>query len=253
MLKKIIAVLFLALLAGCTTYYNPVTQKTEYTMYSEQDEIDMGVAADNKMQKENKILETPARIKEIIQKIGKSSDRPNLTYTVRVMENDEVNAFALPGGYIYLYSGLLKETPSSDELANIMGHEVAHVCARDGVNQMQKSIMYSIPAQILLQNRSAAIQNAVDAAFTLGMLKYSRSQELRADTYGVTYAYRAGYNPEGMITFFNKLKDIESKSPSLNLSFLRSHPDIAERIENVRNVIGTLKPGSVSTWQKNTP
>lgn len=251
-MKKTFLVLCLLLLAGCATYYNPVTQKTEYTMYSEQDEIDMGVAADNKLQKENKIVETPANVMEIMRKIGKTSDRPNLNYTVRVIENEEVNAFALPGGYIYLYTGLLEKVESDNEIANIIGHETAHICARDGVNQMQKSIIYSIPAQILLQNRSAAIQQAVDAAFSLSMLKYSRSQELRADTYGVTYANRAGYDPGGMITFFNKLQAIEKKSSSLNITFLQSHPDIAERIANVKTVMETLAPDSGSTWKKNT-
>lgn len=251
-MKKIIIVLFIALLAGCTTYYNPVTQKTEYTAYSEQDEIDMGIAADNKLQKENKIIETPAKITGMAQKIGTVSDRPSLNYTVRIMENEEVNAFALPGGYIYLYTGLLEKIASDDEIANIVGHEIAHICARDGVNQMQKTLIYSIPAQILLQNRSAAIQQAVDAAFTLTMLKYSREQELRADKFGVNYAYRAGYNPEGMITFFKKLQEIEDKSPSINISFLRSHPNIPERIEKARAVIQTLKPGSGSTWQHDT-
>lgn len=252
-MRKILFVLCIAMLAGCTQYYNPVTQKTEYTMYSEQDEIDMGVAADSKMQEENKVLETPAKIRELMKKIGTASDRSNLNYTIRIIESEEVNAFALPGGYIYLYTGLLDRIENYDELANILGHEAAHICARDGVNQMQKSIMYSIPAQILLQNRSAAIQNAVNAAFTLSMLKYSRSQELRADTLGVTYAYRAGYNPEGMISFFKKLQKIEGQSSSLNITFLRSHPDIAERIGNVRAVIKELKPVSGSTWKKNTP
>ncbi len=252
-MKKITVVLCFMLLAGCTAYYNPVTQKTEYTVYSEQDEIDMGTAADEKMRKENKILATPAKITEMAQKIGRASDRPELNYVIRIMENEEVNAFALPGGYIYLYTGLLDKVASNDEIANIIGHETAHICARDGVNQMQKSIMYSIPAQILLSNRSAAIQQAVDAAFTLTMLKYSREQELRADKLGVTYAYRAGYDPEGMIGFFRKLEEMEGTSSSTSLTFLRSHPVISERIENVRNVIAGLKPVSNSTWQKNAP
>ncbi|MBN1445395.1 MAG: M48 family metalloprotease [Candidatus Omnitrophica bacterium] len=251
-MKKIFfAVILACLLAGCTTYYNPVTKKTEYTVYSEQDEIDMGAAADEKLQKENKIIETPARIRQIGEKIGTVSDRPGLKYTIRIMENEEVNAFALPGGYIYLYTGLLDRSDSYDEIANVVGHEIAHVCARDGVNQMQKTLLYSIPAQILLQNRSEAIKQAVDAAFTITMLKYSREDEIRADTLGVTYAHRAGYNPEGMIAFFQKLQELENKSSSLQINFLRSHPDINARIENVRAVIKTLKPSSGSTWQYN--
>ncbi len=252
-MKRIFLTLLVLFLSGCATYYNPVTQKTEYTIYSEQDEIDMGTAADKKIQKEYKVVDTPAEIKKIFQKVASVSDRPNLNYTIRVIENKEVNGFALPGGFVYLHTGLIEKTESNDELACIIGHEITHICARDGVNQMQKSILYSIPASILLQNRSAAIKQAVDAVFTLSMLKYSRTQELRADTLGVTYAYRAGYNPEGMLTFFKKLQKIEeSSSSSTTIPFLRSHPNTADRIENVRNVIQKLRADPGSTWQKRT-
>ncbi|NLG12446.1 MAG: M48 family metalloprotease [Elusimicrobia bacterium] len=240
-MKRYLIVLLSFFLVGCATYYNPVTEKEEYTIYSEEEEIELGVAIDNKLQKENKILETPAYIKIIADKVGKKSDRPNLNYTVKVIENEEINAFATPGGFIYLYTGLLDKIESNDEIANIIGHEMGHICARDGINQMQKSLLYSIPASIILQNRSAAIQKAVDTAFTLTMLKYSRDQELRADKLGVTYAYKANYNPEGMISFFKKLQDIEEKKSTPNITFLASHPDIANRIENVEKVIKNLK------------
>ena len=241
-MKKIVIIVCLSLLfAGCATYYNPVTEKAEYTIYTEKDEIDMGIAIDKKLQKENKIVETPDYIKEIVEKVGKKSDRPDLSYTVRVIENKEINAFATPGGFIYLYTGLLEKVESNDEIANVIGHEIGHICARDGINQLQKTLLYSIPANILLSNKSAAIQNAVDAAFTITMLKYSREQELRADKLGVTYAYNSGYNPEGMISFFKKLQDIEKKTPTLKITFLASHPDIADRIKNVEKVISDLK------------
>jgi len=241
-MKRIFIIVCLSLLlGGCVTYYNPVTKKTEYTIYTEQDEIEMGMAIDKKIQRENKIVETPQNIKEIVEKIGKVSDRPNLTYTVRVIKNDEVNAFAVPGGFIYLYTGLLEKASSEDEIANVIGHETGHICARDGIDQLQKTLLYSIPTSILLSNKSAAIKKTIDAAFTITMLKYSREQELRADKLGVTYAYRAGYNPEGMISFFKKLQDIEKKSPSLKITFLSSHPDIADRISNVEKVIKELQ------------
>ncbi|MCX8082033.1 MAG: M48 family metallopeptidase [bacterium] len=241
MKRILIVVLFTFLLTGCATYYNPVTEKSEYTIYTEKDEIDMGIAIDKKLQKENKVVETPDYIKEIVEKVSKKSDRPDLKYTVRIIENKEINAFAVPGGFIYLYTGLLEKVESNDEIANIIGHEIGHICARDGINQLQKTLLYSIPASILLKNRSAAIQKAVDTAFTLAMLKYSREQELRADKLGVTYAYYSDYNPEGMISFFRKLQDIEKKSPSLKITFLASHPDIEDRISNVEKVIRELK------------
>jgi len=240
-MKRVLLFLLLFVFAGCATYYNPVTQKVEYTLYSEQDEMDMGISADKKIRSEYKVVETPAQVQKIGQRVAAASDRPKLPYTFSVIENKEVNAFALPGGFIYLHTGLLEKVSSEDELACVIGHEIAHINARDGVNNLEKAILYSIPSQILLSNRSKAIQQAVDAAFNITMLKYSREAELRADTYGVKYAHRAGYNPLGMINFFQKLEEMEKRNPSLQIPFLQSHPVVSERIKNIQNVIKTLE------------
>jgi len=231
----------LLILAGCATYYNPVTQKSEYTLYSEQDEIEMGAAIDKKLQAEQKVEDAPEKIKKMGEKVAAASDRPNIRYTFRIIESEDINAFALPGGFIYLHTGLLEKADSDDEIASIIGHEIAHVAARDGVNRLQKSLLYSIPSQILLSNRSKAIQQAVDTAFSLAMLKYSRDEELRADTFGVKYAHGAGYDPGGMLTFFEKLQEMEEENPSIQITFLRSHPIVSERIKNVKETIKKLE------------
>jgi predicted Zn-dependent protease len=201
----------------------------------------MGIAADKKIGEEYKVLPATDRLKRIGNRVAAASDRPNISYTFQIVENNEINAFALPGGFIYVHTALLEAVENDDELANIIGHEIAHIVARDGVNNMQKSILYSIPSQILLSNRSEAIKEAVGAAFNITMLKYSREAEIRADSYGVRYAYKAGYKPEGMLTFFKKLQSIESKNTSVQVTFLRSHPVVSERIKNVQNVIMTLR------------
>ena len=240
----ILPIFLIFLLSGCATFYNPVTKKEEYTLYTEKDEIDIGKAIDRKIQREFKIVPTPERVKKIGQKIANVCDRPNLKYTFRVIKGKEINAFSVPGGFVYLYTGLLEKITSDDELACIIGHEIGHICARDGVHRLQAQILYSIPATILLsKTRSAAIQKSVDTVFTLTMLKYSREEELRADSLGVTYAYRAGYNPEGMIKFFLKLKKIEEKNPAIIPVFLRDHPDVDARIKNVKETIKKLKNG----------
>jgi len=237
---KIILVVLLFIFSGCATYYNPVTKKVEYTFYSEKDEIDMGVAMDKKLQKELKIVSTPAKIEEIGQKIANACDRPNLKYTFRVVEGEDINAFSIPGPFVYIYTGLLKNA-EDDEIACVIGHEIGHICARDGVHRLQTQLLYSIPAAVLLSNaRSEAIQKSVDTIFNLTMLKYSREDELRADALGVIYAYRAGYKPEGMITFFRKLQEIEKKNPKIIPAFLSDHPDIEERIKNVQATITNL-------------
>jgi len=243
MIKKIfLFIILLLFFAGCATYYNPVTQKTEYTLYTEQDEIDLGKSIDKKIYRDLKIVKTPEKIKNIGEKVAKSSDRQDLKYTVRVIKGKEVNAFAIPGGFVYIYTGLIEKSDSDDEIACIIGHEITHIVARDGVHRLQTNLLYSIPSSILFgSGRHKAIQQSVDTVFNLTMLKYSREDELRADRLGVTYAFRAGYNPEGMITFLQKLKEIEKKNPAGQLIFLRSHPNVEERIKNVQETIKNLK------------
>ena len=247
--KIILFGIFFLLFAGCATYYNPVTGKQETTIYTEQDEIDMGTAIDKKICEEFKIVENPDKIfndfTKICSKMAISNDRKHLKFTFRIIENDEVNAFSLPGGFVYVYTGLLKQIQSSDELACVIGHEIGHICNRDGVHRLEKQILYSIPASILLGgSRQKVIQQAADTIFTLSMLSYSRSQEIQADTLGMTYAYRAGYNPEGLISFFKKMEELEKKQPSLRLTFLRDHPETKERIKNAEQVIKKLRENS---------
>ncbi|MCM8757406.1 MAG: M48 family metallopeptidase [Candidatus Omnitrophica bacterium] len=237
------ALVTLSLLCGCTTYQNPLTGKTEYTLYSEKDEVDMGKSVDAKLRKENRFV-TNERVSSIGQRLVEVCERKSITYHFGVIDNKEINAFAVPGGYIYVYTGLLNKIESEDELAAVLAHEIAHIVNRDSVRMMQNQILYTIPTSILFgSGRYQAIQKAVDTLFTLGMLKYSRSEELRADTLGVVYAYRAGFDPEGMISFFRKLA---SKETSLLKTFeiFSSHPDFGERIKNVQAVIAELKTGA---------
>ncbi|MCM8825160.1 MAG: M48 family metallopeptidase [Candidatus Omnitrophica bacterium] len=248
-MKKIFIPLSLLLglfLTGCATYYNPVTGKQEETFYTEKDEIDMGIALDKKICSEFKIVEDPDKVfsgfTTICTRIAANNDRPHLPYKFKVIEKNEVNAFSIPGGFVYVYTGLLKQIDSPDELACVIGHEVAHICNRDAVHRLEKQILYSIPASILFgSGRQKAIQQAVDAIFSISMLKYSRTQEIQADTLGMTYAFRAGFDPEGMISFFRKMQELEKKQPSLPLTFLSDHPNAEQRIQNARIVISRLK------------
>ncbi|MCM8822336.1 MAG: M48 family metallopeptidase [Candidatus Omnitrophica bacterium] len=239
-------VLLLAIfLAGCATYHNPVTGKQEQTVYTEKDEIDMGIALDRKICSEFKIVEDPDKVfsgfTRICTRIAANNDRPHLPYKFKVIEKNEVNAFSIPGGFVYVYTGLLKQIDSPDELACVIGHEVAHICNRDAVHRLEKQILYSIPAGILFgSGRQKAIQQAADTIFTISMLKYSRTQEIQADTLGMTYAFRANFNPEGMISFFRKMQELEKKQPSLPLTFLSDHPDTEQRIQNAQIVISKL-------------
>jgi predicted Zn-dependent protease len=242
-------------LTGCATYYNPVTGKQEQTLYSEQDEIDLGKAADMKIRREYKVLDRPDAFyrgfSPLCARVAARSGRPNLAYTFGIIEKNEINAFSIPGGFIYVYTGLLAKVKSDDELAGVIGHELSHVAARDAIRQMQAATLYTIPSQILFgSGRQQAIQQVVDTAFDLSLLRYSRQDELRADADGARYTFNAGYDPAGLISFFRVLEAIEKSNPSTIPVFLMDHPDVQARIRNLETVISGLK-GS-SSWKKET-
>ena len=246
-MKKTLIVLsiFTLFLGGCATYYNPITAKQEKTVYTEQDEIDLGIALDKKLCKDFKIVENPETIfkgfYQTCAKVAENSDRKNLKFTFKVIENKEVNAFSIPGGFVYVYTGLLKQINSADELACVVGHEIGHICNRDGIHQLEKQLLYSIPTSILFgSGRQKALQQVADTVFTLSMLSYSRTQEIQADTLGMKYAFKAGFDPYGMISFFKKMEELEKNQPLIPLTFLRDHPETKERIKNAEQVIEKL-------------
>jgi len=232
---------------GCATVYNPVTGRQEKSLYSTQEEITVGQSVDRQIRKEFK-PGSDAEAKEWVEKIGRKvagkSGRGDITYYFEVLEDKSVNAFAGPGGYIYVTTGLLKLVSSDNELACVLGHEVGHVAARHAIKQMQSQVLYSVPASIIFsESRYAQIEQAVNVAFNLTQLSYSRKDELQADTLGMSYAQQAGYDPAGMVSFLRKLSDIEKKEPRLIIAPLSTHPVTSVRIENALAWIG-------KSWKK---
>ncbi|MFH2068971.1 MAG: M48 family metallopeptidase [Candidatus Omnitrophota bacterium] len=227
---------------GCSTVYNPVTGRQEKSMYSTQEEIAVGESVDRQVRKEFKPssnAEKIAWVKKIGQKVAGQSGREDITFYFEVLEDKSVNAFAGPGGYVYVTTGLLNLVSSDDELACVLGHEVGHVAARHAIKQMQSQVLYSVPASIIFsESRYAQIEQAVNVAFNLTQLSYSRKDELQADTLGMSYAVNAGYDPAGMVSFLRKLSEIEEKEPRLIIAPLSTHPVISVRIENALAWIG---------------
>ncbi|MCX5642680.1 MAG: M48 family metalloprotease [Candidatus Omnitrophica bacterium] len=208
--------LFLGVISfwGCATVYNPVTGRQEKSLYSTQDEVVVGESVDRQVRKEFK----PSSDADAIKR---------------------VNAFAGPGGYIYVTTGLLKLVSSDDELACVLGHEIGHVAARHAIKQLQSRVLYSVPASLIFyESRYSEIEQAVSIAFNLTQLSYSRKDELQADTLGMSYAQRAGYNPAGMVSFLRKLGEIEQKEPRLIIVPLSTHPVTSIRLENAIAWIG---------------
>jgi len=172
-------------------------------------------------------------VKRVGQKVAKQSGRKDLEFYFEVLDAKEVNAFAGPGGYVYVTTGLMNLVSSEDELACVLGHEVAHIAARHAIKQLQARILYSIPASIIFsETRYAKIERLVSTAFNLTQLSYSRKDELQADILGMEYARRAGYDPYGMVSFLKRLSEIEKKEPRLIIVPLSTHPETSVRIEN---------------------
>lgn len=165
-------------------------------------------------------------------------------FTFKVVIDDSVNAFAVPGGHIYVNTGLIKAAASEDELAAVMAHEINHGVARHGTRQMTQQYGYNLVLQILLGDNPGMLTQLATSLFgNAGTMAYSRSMENQADYLGVETMARAGYNPNGMLTFFTKLDAMGGgKSSSQVAQFFSSHPLTTERLERVKTAIAQLPP-----------
>ncbi|MFH1754653.1 MAG: M48 family metalloprotease, partial [Candidatus Latescibacterota bacterium] len=175
--------------------------------------------------------EMTAYISQLGQTLAKVSQRPQLTYTFRVLDNPIVNAFALPGGYVYVTRGILAHFNSEDELAGVLGHEIGHVVARHGAEQMSRVQLAGLGLGLgsLLSDRFAQFADLAGAGLGLLFLKFSRGQESESDMLGVEYSTRLGYDSHEMAGFFQTLKNMRDDSGQTLPSFLSTHPDPGDR------------------------
>jgi len=229
------------LLGGCVTIYNPATEKKEIVLIDTEAEVSLGKDMDRQIRNELKILKDPqrqSRLDYIGTRIANFCDRRDLAYQFAIIKDKEFNAFSIPGGFVYVNSGLI-DAATVDELACVLGHEIGHIAARHSVKKLQASLGYQIIMNIVMGTGSKkTVSDALNIVFNLTSLGYSRKDELLADKLAVRYARKAGFNPYGMLTFFQKLKkEAESKGPNFNLVFLSSHPPIEERIKNAEKEI----------------
>ncbi|MBU1905830.1 MAG: M48 family metalloprotease [Candidatus Omnitrophica bacterium] len=240
--KTALLVLIIPLISGCVTIYNPATEQKETLLINTEREVSLGANMDKQMQEELKILDDfklKVRLNSIGGRVARISDRQDLRYNFRVVEDKEFNAFALPGGFVYINNGLM-EAANDDELACVVAHEVGHIAARHSVKKLQSALGYQLILGIALGvSEKQTMGQALDVVFNLVNLGYSRKDEHLADKLSVKYAMKAGFDPYGMVTFFEKLK-AETSSKSSHYKppvFLSSHPSIDERIERVKSEI----------------
>lgn len=216
-----------ALASGCAV--NPVSGQSELRLVGVQEEINIGRNVDAEIGKQYKVQTGTAaaeRVQRIGEKIAAVSDRRNIDYHFTLLESDQLNAFAAPGGFIYVTTETEKVTATDSELAAVIGHEVGHVAALHSVNQLQKSLGYDIFSSLAFGRDQVAARKAADIAFNnVIMTGFSRQDELQADELGIKYSWRAGYDPYGLASFFTKLQERNRETAvDRTFEFLRSHP-----------------------------
>ncbi|OGX45536.1 MAG: septum formation protein Maf [Omnitrophica WOR_2 bacterium RIFCSPLOWO2_12_FULL_51_8] len=246
MLKKMDSKVFLFLLStffltGCSTEYNIVTGEEESYYYSTDKEVQMGQAISQEVEKEYKPAGDPLlqkRVEDIGKKIAAVCDRKEIDYHFYVLDDEEVNAFALPGGYVYINKGLIEKVAADNELAGVIAHEIGHIVARHSIKKLQAMQGYSILRILLAAGGSGEAGNAADLAFTEILLGYGREDELLADQLGARYAKLAGYDPHGMIDFLEKLQEINRRKPLRPRSYFKTHPYVPDRIRVVKQELG---------------
>jgi predicted Zn-dependent protease len=217
--------------------------------YSTNWEVGTGKQYSMEVEKSSHLVTDPVVV-EYINRIGqnlvKNSDA-KVPFTIKVLDTDEINAMALPGGFFYVNSGLILACDSEDELAGVMAHEIAHVAAHHAAREMTKMNymqIASIPVMIVAQGSyiGYGIYEASQVAIPLTFLEFSREYEAEADFLGVQYAYRSGYDPQGMVTMFEKLDALEKHKPGAISRAFSDHPATPDRIDHIEDEIATLLP-----------
>ncbi len=248
MMKKmgvVFSLIILAFLQGCASEYNLATHKEENLMYSSDKEVQMGDAMAQQADKQFKYVtdvDKNERVRKIAQKIFSAADRQDIVYSIKIIDEDTANAFSLPGGYVYLYRGLLDNIENDDQLACVIGHETGHICARHAIKRLQSMYGYEFLKVFSIGvAKSAQLSQGVDLAFGTILMAYSQEDEFQADSLGVKYAKKAGFSPLGMAGFLKKLSKVQEKLGSKPYAYWRTHPFIPQRIAAVnQEVSGSL-------------
>jgi hypothetical protein len=215
--------------------------------YSVDTEIKMGKMYASEIEKSSKFITDPT-INEYVNRVGqnivKNSDC-KVPFTIKIIDSDEINAFALPGGFFYVNSGLILNADEEAELAGVMAHETAHVCAHHAVREqtrMNYAQLGTIPLIFIGGWTGYGIYEAASIGVPITFLHFSREFEAQADYLGVQYMYRAGYDPQAFISFFEKVQALEKRKPGLVAKAFSDHPQTPDRILHSQEEIARILP-----------
>ncbi len=215
--------------------------------YSTNTEVGMGKQYSVELEKSTKFINDPVvteYVNRIAQNLVKNSDA-RVPFTVKVIDSDEVNAMALPGGFFFVNSGLILNADNEAEVAGVMAHEIAHVAAHHAVRQqtrMNYAQIGTVPLIFVGGGLGYGLYEAANIGIPLTFLQFSRDFEAQADFLGTQYLYRAGYDPQALVTFFEKIENLEKQKPGLISKAFETHPATPDRIGRTQEEIATLLP-----------
>jgi predicted Zn-dependent protease len=209
----------------------------------------LGKQLSQEVEKQAKFINDPI-VTEYVNRVGQNLVRNSdaqVPFTIKVIDSDVVNAFALPGGFFYVNSGLILHADEESELAGVMAHEIAHVCARHGTKQATKSDIIQVGAMVATifipyTWAGYAIYQGMNFAIPMTFLKFTRVDEAEADYLGLQYMYKAGYDPNAFVSFFEKVQADEKKQPGTIPKIFSTHPPTPERIVAAQNEIAKILP-----------
>lgn len=235
----------LAVAVACAT--NPATGKKEVSLMSEQQEIATGQQMDGEVIKEMGVYKDPELqryVSDVGMKLAKLSPRPNLPWKFTVVNQPAVNAFALPGGFIYITRGIMPFLNDEAELAGVLGHEIGHVAARHSAQQYTKATSATIGMTLLsiFVPQARPFQSLTETALSVLFLKYGRDDENQADELAAKYAAQGGWDPQGVAGMLSTLDRLDASQGSRKgvPNWLSTHPAPANRVEHVQQVIATI-------------
>lgn len=242
------AILAISLL-GISVLLNGCAPKS---LVSTSQEIEIGREASRDVEKQYRVDPNPAlqgMVNDLGQTIVKCSDRQNIKYTFRVLDSNDVNAFSLPGGWVYVYRGLINQTHGrKDEIAGVLAHEIGHIVRRHHADMIGKQEYAQILVGTLTRGQ---VQDLAGIFANVTLLHFSRENEYEADISGLKEMYRCEkynpkvYDPQGLIDFFSTLLKLEGKKPSGFDQIFRTHPVTANRIQKAQAYLADLRAGKV--------
>ncbi len=249
MKKFLFLVLISFFFTGCVVNKAPYTKRTQLVLVDKTEEERMGIEAASEILRTSK-LSTDKRATAMVKEVGQAIARvsgENFNWEFHLIEDEVVNAFCLPAGKVFVYSGLLNLIENKDELATVIAHEVAHAIARHGVERMSMQQASEFGKNLITQALGVSNSkwaSAFDMAYGLGsnvglILPYSRKQEFEADKIGLILMAKAGYELNYALSFWNKMQKMNKGSGS-GFAFLNTHPTDEERIKNIEKLIPNI-------------